>query len=124
MYDLINRNCERLLATVKKDWDIAPYVWMLLELPLRDVAHDEEFQRMYCSHWVLNGAGLDQGFRAKYFALLERQKRTPETASVEQVAWELYETPVNKEKKSPPVLLRDEARAYDQDRFTRVRPHG
>lgn len=100
MYDLVNRNCDRLLATMKKDWDIAPYVWMLLELPLRDVARDEEFQRIYCSYWVLNGAGLCQSYRAKYFALLEREKRTPGTVNVEQVAWDLYETPVNKEKKA------------------------
>ena len=68
---------------------------MIRELPNRDVAHDEEFQKKYCSYWALNGAGLCQSFRVEYFRLLERQKRSPGNADVGQVARSLYETPVN-----------------------------
>jgi len=98
MYELINRHFDELLRSVKQKEDIDPYVWMIRELPNRDVAHDEEFQKKYASYWALNGAGLGQTFRAEYFSLMEREKCSG-TADVERVTRKLYEIPVNSKDK-------------------------
>jgi hypothetical protein len=101
MYELINRNLDELLGTVEQAADIEPYVWMIRELPHRDVTNDEEFQKKYCSYWALNGAGLGQNFRSEYFSLLEREKCSAGNADVQQITRILYETPVNSKEKKP-----------------------
>jgi hypothetical protein len=98
MYELINRHFDKLLETVGQA-DIEPYVWMIRELPNRDVTRDEEFQKKYCSYWALNGAHLGQSFRTEYFRLLEREKCSPGSAEVERVTRKLFETPVNSKGK-------------------------
>jgi hypothetical protein len=98
MYELISQHLHQLIGTVKPKEDIDPYVWMIRELPNRDVAHDEEFQKKYSAYWALNGAGLGQTFRSEYFSLMEREKRSHMT-DVAGVTRKLYEIPVNSKNK-------------------------
>lgn len=98
MYELINRHFDQLLRSVKPKDDIDPYVWMIRELPNRNVAHDEEFQKRYSSYWALNGAGLGQSFRFEYFSIMEREKYSP-MGDVEWVTRKLYEIPANSTEK-------------------------
>src|SRR5471030_2510640 len=98
MYDLISRNFAQLLRTIDRA-DIDQYLWMIRELPNRDVTRDGEYQKEYCSYWRLNGAGLGQGFRNQYFLLLEQAKHSPGHPAVDWVARKLYEHPVNSTEK-------------------------
>src|SRR5690348_13650501 len=95
MYELINSHVDRLMSTVIESSDIIRYIWMLQELPGRDVSQDLEFQQKYCSHWALNGAGLGQSFRLAYFSLLQQTKSFAGQTSVESVTRTLNDVPVN-----------------------------
>lgn len=59
------------LADLEKP--LAQYLWLTEQVRLRDVANDREFQRRYDRFWrVRKGAA----WRASYFDLMERAKRT------------------------------------------------
>lgn len=94
MYEIINRNIDRILDNVDEDLDIRIYLTLLNRFRNVDVTRDTEFQNKYCRYWSLFGAGLSQNFRAEYFKLMERLKRRP-LPSIGEVTRILYEVPSN-----------------------------
>jgi hypothetical protein len=92
MYELINRNVAELLQTIDRKGDIVPYVWMIERLRNIDVAHDQEFQRVYRLYWRLNAAHLSQEFCSAYFSLLEEAKHSTDDMGVENIARALLKT--------------------------------
>ncbi|MDE2345561.1 MAG: hypothetical protein KGL13_03740, partial [Gammaproteobacteria bacterium] len=95
MYAIINQNVEALLDSLNPQADIDSYVWLLGELPNRNVAQDQEFQRIYRRYWQLNPARLCEEYLAAYFGHLEQLKCEPEHVTVEAVARHLLPIPTH-----------------------------
>jgi len=95
MYTIINQNVGALLKLINPQADINPYVWLLGELPNRNVAQDQEFQRIYRLYWQLNPARLSKEYLAAYFGHLEQLKGHPEHITVEAVARHLLPIPTH-----------------------------
>lgn len=95
MYAIINQNIGALLDSINSQADIDPYVWLLAELPNRNVAQDQEFQRVYRNYWKLNPARLSDKYLAAYFGHLEQLKGQPEHVTVEAVARHLLPIPTH-----------------------------
>jgi len=95
MYAIINQNTEALLDSINPTADIDPYVWLLGELPIVNVAQHQEFQRVYRRYWQLNPARLSEGYLTAYFGHLEQLKGQPEYVTVEAVARHLLPIPTH-----------------------------
>ena len=91
MYTIINQNVGALLKLINPQADINPYVWLLGELPNRNVAQDQEFQRIYRLYWQLNPARLSKEYLAAYFGHLEQLKGHPEhITGLHPIDWTKY----------------------------------
>jgi hypothetical protein len=95
MYAIIKQNVGALLDSINPQSDISPYVWLLGELPNRNVSQDQEFQRIYRRYWQLNPARLSDRYLAAYFGYLEQVKGQPEHVTVEAVARHLLQIPTH-----------------------------
>jgi hypothetical protein len=95
MYAIINQNVGALLNSINPQADIDPYVWLLGALPNRNIAQDQEFQRVYRRYWQLNPARLSKGYLAAYFGHLEQTRGQPEQVTVEAVARHLFPIPTH-----------------------------
>ena len=95
MYAIINQHVDALLNSINPQVDIDPYVWLLGELPNRNVAQDQEYQRIYRRYWQLNPARLSKEYLAAYFGYLEQLKAKPENVMVETVTRHLFLTPTH-----------------------------
>ena len=95
MYTIINQNIEALLDSINPQADIDPYIWLFGALPNRNVAQDQEFQRVYRRYWQLNPARLSEDYLAAYFGHLEQLKGQPEHVTVEAVARHLLPIPTH-----------------------------
>ena len=95
MYAIINQHVDTLLISINPQVDIYPYVWLLGELPNRNVAQDQEYQRIYRRYWQLNPARLSKEYLAEYFGYLEQLKAQPENVMVEKVTRHLFLTPTH-----------------------------
>jgi len=94
MYEIINRNIERILDNINEDLDIHTYLSLLNRFRNVDATRDTEFQDDYCRYWRLFRAGLSQDFRKAYFELMERLRGVL-LPSIEEVTRILYEVPSN-----------------------------
>ncbi len=95
MYAIINQHVDALLNSINPQVDIDPYVWLLGELPKRNVARDQEYQRIYRRYWQLNPERLSEEYLAAYFGYLEQLKAQPENVMVETVTSHLFITPTH-----------------------------
>ena len=95
MYSTINQNVEALLASINRQSDIERYVWLLRELPNRNVEIDSEFQRAYRHYWQMNPARLSENYLASYFGYLEYLKSQHDVFDVESVARYLLTIPTH-----------------------------
>lgn len=95
MYITILQNLDTLLQSFDPKQDIKPYVWMMDELPKRNIAQDQEFQRNYRNYWAMNAARLCKEYLAAYFNLFEEWKHRPAQINVEEVARRLLEIPTH-----------------------------
>jgi len=95
MYAIINQNVQALLNTINRNADVDPYLWLLGELQNRNVAQDQEYQRVYRRYWQLNPARLSEAYLAAYFGHLEQLKAQPQQVMAEAVARHLLPIPTH-----------------------------
>lgn len=74
MYRLINKNCDAVLAKLRRVNDVSHYLEIQRMLREVDVSADKQFQRKYRAYWRMNVARLNDAFYARYFGLLESLK--------------------------------------------------
>ena len=98
MYNVINKNIDRIFGSVDKVLDIHTYLNLMNRFRTVNVVQDTEFQSRYCVYWRLYGAGLSQSFRASYFELMEELRGRP-VPYIGEVIRPLYEVPSNKSGK-------------------------
>ena len=101
MYHLVNANIDHLLATIQPPEDLAPYIWMLQELPSPGAIQSPTFQKTFSKYWAMNAAHLGAGFKAQYFEiLLDESKHAQRRCDVETITKRLLEIDVNSKGKA------------------------
>ncbi len=96
MYTLINQHIGELLQNRNLARDVQRYIRLREDVGRLDTAiiGNQGFQRMYRTHWGMNGAYLSAPFYDAYFGLLHRLRGEPlGKVNVETVARELLEVP-------------------------------
>lgn len=97
MYAIIDQNIKYWLDSTNFKQEIDRYLWLLDELPKRNIGQDPEFQKAYRKFWAMNSARLSKDYQTKYFQYFEQLKNATKPVTVEKVARYLFKIPAHSE---------------------------